>query len=59
MMKDIPACPFSDDVSIKFDNELTLWIGYDSCGIVYVEEKDRYIDLSDSERDFVFALLKS
>ncbi len=58
MMKDIPACPFSEDISIQFDNELTFWIGYDDCGTVYVKEKDMYIDLSDREKEYIFALMK-
>ena len=56
--KDNLSCGFSENISIKFDQEHTFCIARDTCPIVYWKEKDRYIKLSDDEKTQLYNLLE-
>ena len=56
--KDNLSCGFSENISIKFDQEHTFCIARDTCPIVYWKEKDRYIKLSEDEKTQLYNLLE-
>ncbi len=58
LYSDQPSCGFDECVSIKIDGQ-TFCFANDSCGIVYLLEKDQYFKLSDEERDIVHEILTS
>lgn len=51
MYRDNPSCGFSETVSIIFDQKQTFCIAQDNCPIVYWKEKNRYITLSEDEKN--------
>ena len=58
LYKDNPSCGFSEAVSIKFDDERTFCIARDTCPIIYWEEKNRYIRLTENEKNQLYNLLE-
>lgn len=58
LYKDNLSCGFSEAVSIKFDDEHTFCIARDTCPIVYWEEKNRYIRLTEDEKTQLYNLLE-
>ena len=58
LYSDYPSCGFSEDLSIKIDNN-TFCIASDSCGTVYLLEKDKYFRLSDDENKIIRHILIS
>ena len=58
LYKDNLSCGFSEAVSIKFDDEHTFCIARDTCPIVYWEEKNRYIRLTEDEKTQWYNLLE-
>ena len=58
LYKDNLSCGFSEAVSIKFDDGHTFCIARDTCPIVYWEEKNRYIRLTDDEKTQLYNLLE-
>ena len=58
LYSDAPSCGFSEDLSIKIDNN-TFCIAGDSCGKVYLLEKDKYFSLSDDENKMIRHILIS
>lgn len=58
LYKDNLSCGFSEAVSIKFDDEHTFCIAWDTCPIVYWEEKNRYIRLTEDEKTQLYNLLE-
>lgn len=58
LYKDNLSCGFSEAVSIKVDDEITLCIARDTCPIVYLKEKNRYIRLTEDEKTQLYNLLE-
>lgn len=58
LYKDNFSCGFSEAVSIKFDDEQTFCIARDTCPIVYWEERNRYIRLTEDEKTRLYNLLE-
>lgn len=58
LYKDNLSCGFSEAVSIKFNQEKTFCIAQDTCPIVYWKEKNRYIKLSEDEKNQLYSLLE-
>lgn len=58
LYQDNLSCGFSEAVSMKFDEEQTFCIAQDTCPIVYWEEKDRYIRLTEDEKTQLYKLLE-
>ncbi len=58
LYKDNLSYGFSEAVSIKFDDEHTFCIARDTCPIVYWEEKNRYIRLTEDEKTQLYNLLE-
>ena len=58
MYRDNPSCGFSETVSIIFDQKQTFCIAQDNCPIVYWKEKNRYITLSEDEKNQLRDLLE-
>ncbi|MBE5928322.1 MAG: hypothetical protein E7267_02970 [Lachnospiraceae bacterium] len=59
MYKDNPSCGFSEDISIIFDKSQTFCLARDNCAIVYWQEEDKYIKLSEDEKAQLHDLLES
>lgn len=55
--RDNPSCGFSEEVSIKFNDEMTLCLACDGCPIIYWKEKNRYITLTEEEYNKLEELL--
>lgn len=58
MYKDNLSCGFSEDVSIKFNQEQTFCIARDTCPIVYWKEESKYIKISEDEKVQLYKLLE-
>ena len=58
MYSDDPSCGFSEDISVRFNNEQTFCIAQDTCPIVYLKEKNKYIKLSENEKKQLYDLLE-
>ena len=50
-------CGFSEDVAVVIGSQ-TFCIAHDSCGVIYVAERNRYIFLSDEENKIIRDILK-
>jgi len=59
LYRDNPSCGFSENISIKFNDEQTFCIARDSCPIIYWKEKDKYIKLSKKEKQKLYGLLET
>lgn len=59
MYKDNLSCGFSDDISIRFNNEQTFCIACDTCPIIFIKEENKYIKLSEIEKMELYDLLES
>lgn len=57
MYSDNPSCGFTEDISVKFNNNQTFCIARDNCPIVYWKEKNKYIRLSEKEKTKLYDLL--
>ena len=51
-----PSCGFGEDVALVVGNN-TYCIACDTCGVVYLAEKDKYFYLSDKENETLRTLL--
>ena len=58
MHKENYSCGFSENISIKLNDQQTFCIARDSCPIIYWKEKNRYIKISDDEKNQLYTLLK-
>ena len=58
MYKDNPSCGFSEDISIIFNKSQTFCLARDNCAIVYWQEEDKYIKLSEEEQAQLYDLLE-
>lgn len=58
MYKDNLSCGFSETVSVTFNNEQTFCIARDNCPIVYWKEKNKYIKLTENEKEQLYTLLE-
>jgi len=59
LYRDNPSCGFSENISIKFNDEQTFCIARDSCPIIYWKEKDKYIKLSKKEKQKLYDLFET
>lgn len=59
LYKDSPACGFTENISIIFNNSQTFCIACDTCPLIYWKEKDMYFRLSETEREQLCEKLKS
>lgn len=61
LRKDNPSCGFSENIAVCFKSDegerITFCIARDTCGIVYIKERDRYIHLSKKETKQLRAIL--
>lgn len=58
LYKDKPSCGFSDNVSIRFnDNQHIFCIACDECPIIYYKNERRYLKLSEKENASVRNIL--
>ena len=55
--RDNPSCGFSEEISIKLNDEMTLCLARDGCPIIYWKEKNRYITLTEEEYNKLEELL--
>lgn len=56
--KDTPNCCFSEAACIKFDDGRTFCIAQDTCPIVCWKEKNKYIELTENEKNQLYKLLE-
>ena len=56
LFSDSPSCSFNENVALIIDGN-TYCIACDTCGIVYIVEKDEYFSLTDKENGMVRDLL--
>ena len=56
LFSDSPSCSFDENVALIIDGN-TYCIACDTCGIVYIVEKDEYFSLTDKENESVRDLL--
>ena len=59
MHMDNPSCGFNEDISIKFNGEQTFCIARDACPIVYWKEANRYIMISEEEKEQLYGLFEA
>lgn len=57
LYNDTPSCSFDEDVAIVVGDS-HFCIANDTCGVVYVKEKDKYFSLTDAENQKLRALLE-
>ena len=55
--RDNPSCGFSEEISIKLNDEMTLCLARDGCPIIYWKEKNLYITLTEEEQKQLEAVL--
>ena len=56
LFSDSPSCGFGENVALIIDGN-AYCIACDTCGIVYIVEKDKYFSLTDKENEIVRDLL--
>lgn len=54
---DSPSCGFSKNVSLKIDNK-TFCIANDTCGVIYLLEKDKYFHIDNEENKLLRNILR-
>ncbi len=57
LYKDSPSCSFDENIAVIID-DCHYCIANDTCGVVYVKEKDKYFSLSDEENEKLRDLLE-
>lgn len=58
MYSDNLSCGFTENVAVIFDNSQTFCFACDTCPIVYWKEKNKYIKLSDEEKEQLYKVLE-
>lgn len=58
LIEDVLECSFDENISIVIDDN-HYCIARDTCGIVYVKEEDKYLNLSEEENNRLRELLES
>ncbi len=59
LYKDNPSCGFNEDISIKFSELQTFCIACDACPIIYWKEENRYIRITEDEKEQLYNLLET
>ena len=55
--KDNPSCGFSEDISVKLNNDQIFCFARDTCPIIYWKNKDRYFKISKSQKTELYEIL--
>lgn len=58
MYVDNLSCGFSDEISVKFNDSQTFCFARDTCPIVYWKEAEKFIELTETEKQELYNLLK-
>lgn len=53
-----PICGFDEDISVKIGSQ-TFCIAHDSCGVLCINDGDKFIYLSEEENDIIRGMLEN